>query len=156
MAELTFLGLSDMRQLYPWYESQVNELQNSTSPEDARAVYIALQSLANSQDITLPIPALWRGMIEQICGMEEAGRQKLSRLVAEAVEHAFPGQAIQEISRPEALQAVQKQRAAEKIRNKLCAFFQEDHLIIRLPTSGKDWGEATKEEIQQFKQEITT
>ena len=48
------------------------------------------------------------------------------------------------------------QRAAEKIRNKLCAFFQEDHLIIRLPTSGKDWGEATKEEIQQFKQEITT
>jgi len=47
------------------------------------------------------------------------------------------------------------QRAAEKIRNKLSAFFNEESLIIRLPPEGKkDWNECSSEEIEAFKQEI--
>jgi hypothetical protein len=45
-------------------------------------------------------------------------------------------------------------KAAEKIKNRLLSFFDESSIVIRLPQTGKDWGEATKEEIQEFKKEI--
>ncbi len=49
------------------------------------------------------------------------------------------------------------QYAAEKIRNKLSAFFNEDSLLIKLPPEGtKDWGEASAEQIEAFKQEISS
>lgn len=49
------------------------------------------------------------------------------------------------------------ERAAEKIKNKLCMFFCEDNIVVKLPPKGtKDWGEATSKEITAFKQELYT
>jgi len=45
-------------------------------------------------------------------------------------------------------------RGAMKAKKTLDKYFDENNVIIRLPDSGNDWGEATKEEINQFKKEI--
>lgn len=47
------------------------------------------------------------------------------------------------------------QRAAEVIRNRLCAFFAEDHVSVRLPPVGvKDWGACPTDEIAAFRTEV--
>lgn len=46
------------------------------------------------------------------------------------------------------------QRAAEQIKTKLCAFFNESNVTVRLPTSSKDWGAASSDEIEAFKREV--
>lgn len=46
------------------------------------------------------------------------------------------------------------QRAAEQIKTRLCAFFNEEHVIIRLPQTGKDWNEVDEAEFAAFKEEI--
>ena len=45
-------------------------------------------------------------------------------------------------------------RAAERIKDQLSPFFDESMILIRLPKTGKDWGEASKEEIEEFRKEI--
>lgn len=49
------------------------------------------------------------------------------------------------------------QRAAEKIANKLSAFFSDEAIVIRLPPEGvKDWGCAASDQIAAFRQEINS
>ena len=45
-------------------------------------------------------------------------------------------------------------KAAIKLKEKLCSYFNEDQVIIRLPEKANDWGEAGEEEILKFKKEI--
>lgn len=46
------------------------------------------------------------------------------------------------------------QAAAQKIKDRLDNFFDPDKVIIRLPNTAKDWGEASVEELELFKKEI--
>lgn len=47
------------------------------------------------------------------------------------------------------------QRAAEKIANRLAAFYSDGAVVIRLPPEGvNDWGEATSEQITAFRTEL--
>lgn len=47
------------------------------------------------------------------------------------------------------------QRAAEKIANRLSAFFSDESIIVRLPPQ-KDWGICTPDEIAEFRKELST
>jgi DNA primase len=45
-------------------------------------------------------------------------------------------------------------KAADKLRAKLIPFFGEERVVIRLPQTGKDWGEASVDEVKAFKAEV--
>jgi hypothetical protein len=76
----------------------------------------------------------------------------LGFLVAVNVQRVIISTNNDTIGRPESKSAGNK--AADKIRDKLVPFVGEDKVVIRLPTTAKDWNAAEVTEIEAFRHEV--